>query len=149
MVAIMVEAIHFKKGQKILEIGAGSGYHAAIVSQIIGEKGKVYSIERIDSFVKTAKKNLFNAGIKNVEVIYGDGSQGLEKFSPYDHIYVTCAAPDVPQPLINQLKNHGSLLIPIGNQICDLEKITKIDDKLSVTYLGGCAFVPLIGKYGF
>ena len=149
MVAIMVEAIDLKKGQKILEIGAGSGYHAAIVAHIVGKEGKVISVERIESLAESAKEHLNKAGIRNVEVIVGDGSMGLEQYAPYDHIYVTCAAPLIPKPLIDQLKNGGSLLIPVGDRICDLQKITKKGDETSVENLGGCAFVPLIGKNGF
>ena len=87
--------------------------------------------------------------IGNVKVINGDGSLGLKKYAPFDRIYVTCAAPIVPRPLIDQLKNMGSLLIPVGDMICDLLRITKKDDKIITEHLGGCAFVPLIGKYGF
>ncbi|MHA2431380.1 MAG: protein-L-isoaspartate O-methyltransferase [Promethearchaeota archaeon] len=149
MIAIMVEALDIQKGQKILEIGTGSGYHASIVATIIGNDGVVFSIERINSLAKIAKTNLMKIQIKNVKVINGDGSLGLKENAPFDRIYVTCAAPIVPQPLIDQLKNMGSLLIPVGDMICDLLRITKKDDKIITEHLGGCAFVPLIGKYGF
>ncbi|MDH7506771.1 MAG: protein-L-isoaspartate O-methyltransferase, partial [Candidatus Thermoplasmatota archaeon] len=88
-------------------------------------------------------------GIKNVTVVIGDGSEGLAQYAPYDRIYVTCAAPDVPKPLIEQLKDEGKLLIPIGRTICNLELIEKKQGKLHYKDLGGCAFVPLIGKYGY
>jgi len=149
MVAIMVEGLDIKKGQKILEIGAGSGYHAAIVSKLVGNKGHVYTIERYSSLVENAKKNLEKTRIKNVTVEIGDGSEGLQKYAPYDRIYVTCAAPDVPQPLIEQLKDNGKLMIPVGRIICQLELIEKIKGKIHSKNLGGCAFVPLVGKYGF
>ena len=148
MVAIMCEELDIQKNQKILEIGAGSGYHAAIVSKIVGEKGHVYSVERIKELVDFAKENLEKADIKNATIIEGDGSEGLPEYAPYDRIYVTCAAPDVPPPLIEQLKNNGKLLIPIGHTICNLELIEKKDDKIKTKNLGGCAFVPLLGKYG-
>ena len=149
MVAIMVEELDIKKGQKILEIGAGSGYHAAIVSKLVGKKGHVYTIERYSTLAETAKKNLEKTDITNVTVEIGDGSEGLPKYAPYERIYVTCAAPDVPKPLIEQLKEGGKLMIPIGKTICNLELIEKKDDKLSYKDLGGCAFVPLVGKYGY
>jgi len=149
MVAIMVEELDIKKGQKILEIGAGSGYHAAIVSKLVGEKGHVYTIERFPSLAETAKKNLEKTGIKNVTVETGDGSEGLQKYAPYDRIYVTCAAPDVPKPLIEQLKEGGKLMIPVGRTICNLELIEKKQGKLKYKDLGGCAFVPLVGKHGY
>jgi len=149
MVAIMVEGLDIKKGQKILEIGAGSGYHAAIVSRLVGNKGHVYSIERFASLGENAKKNLEKTKIENVTIEIGDGSEGLQKYAPYDRIYVTCAAPDIPQPLIDQLKDGGKLMIPVGRMFCQLELIEKVKDKIHSKNLGGCAFVPLVGKYGF
>jgi len=149
MVAIMVEGLDIKKEQKILEIGAGSGYHAAIVSKLVGNKGHVYTVERFQTLAENAKKNLKNASITNVTVETGDGSQGLPKYAPYDRIYVTCAAPNIPTPLVKQLKNLGKLMVPVGKMICKLELIEKKGKKLIKKNLGGCAFVPLIGKYGF
>jgi len=149
MVAIMCEDLDLKKEQKILEIGTGSGYHAAIVSKIIGENGKIFSVERIESLANFAKRNLEKSGIKNVRIIINDGSIGLKKYSPYDRIYVTCAAPKIPSPLINQLKISGKLMIPVGNTFCILKLIEKKNNKLLTKNLGGCAFVPLIGKEGF
>ena len=87
-------------------------------------------------------------GIKNVTVEVGDGSLGLKKYQPYDRIYVTCAAPDVPQTLIDQLKDPGVLLIPVGRTFCELKRFEKKHGKTSTKNLGGCAFVPLVGKYG-
>ena len=148
MVAIMVEALDIKKGQKILEIGAGSGYHAAIVAKLVGKKGHVYTIDRFKDLAENAKENLKNAKITNVTVETGDGSEGLQKYAPYDRIYVTCAAPDIPPPLIKQLSENGKLMIPVGHTICNLELIEKTKNKVVTKDLGGCAFVPLIGKYG-
>lgn len=149
MIAIMVEALEIKKGQKILEIGAGSGYHAAIVSKLVGPKGHVYSIERFKDLAENAKRNLKKTNITNVTIEIGDGSEGLPKHAPYDSIYLTCAAPDVPPPLLGQLKDEGKLLIPIGQIICTLELIQKEKDEVITKDLGGCMFVPLVGKYGF
>ena len=109
----------------------------------------MYTIERYSSLVENARKNLEKSGIKNVTIEIGDGSEGLKKYAPYDRIYVTCAAPDVPQPLIEQLKNNGKLMIPVGRMISQLELFQKINDKINRKNLGGCAFVPLVGKYGF
>jgi len=148
MVAIMCEALDIKKGQKILEIGAGSGYHAAIIAQLVGKKGHVYTIERFENLAKSAQENLRNTDITNATVEIGDGSLGLEKYKPYDRIYVTCAAPSVPQPLTDQLKDSGKLLIPVGNMFCELKLIEKKGEELISRDLGGCVFVPLVGRHG-
>jgi len=148
MVAIMCEELDIKKSQNILEIGLGSGYHAAIVSRLVGKKGHVYSIERYKSLFKKAKDNLKNAGIKNVTTVYGDGSNGLAEYAPYDRIYLTCAAPDIPPPLIKQLKEPGKLIIPVGKMICELVLVEKNKKEIKTKNLGGCAFVPLLGKHG-
>lgn len=148
MVAIMCEALDIQSGQKILEIGSGSGYHAAIVAQIVGKKGHIYTIERIEILAKKAIENLNESGIPNVTVEVGDGSEGLKKYKPYDRIYVTCASPTIPQPLVDQLKDFGKLLIPVGDMYCDLKLIEKKENEIILKGLGGCVFVPLIGKYG-
>jgi protein-L-isoaspartate(D-aspartate) O-methyltransferase len=148
MIAIMCEELDLKKGQKILEIGTGLGYHAAIVAKIIEPDGCVYTIERHENLAEKAKQNLKNINIKNVTVEIGDGSEGLVKYAPYDRIYVTCAAPSIPQPLIEQLKDPGKMLIPVGNTICTLVLVEKNNGKIKKENHGGCAFVPLIGKYG-
>ncbi len=148
MIAIMCEALDLRKGQKILEIGTGSGYHAAIVAKIIKPKGKLYTIERHKNLAEKAKQNIKNSKIKNVIIEIGDGSKGLKKYAPYDRIYVTCSAPTIPQPLIDQLKDPGKMLIPVGGTICTLYLIEKKNRKIIKENHGGCAFVPLIGKYG-
>jgi protein-L-isoaspartate(D-aspartate) O-methyltransferase len=148
MVAIMCESLDIKKGQKILEIGTGSGYHAAIVSQLVGDTGMVYTIERFESLAAIAKQNLQTVHCSNVIVEVGDGSCGLPAYQPYDRIYVTCAAPRIPQPLIDQLKDPGKLLVPVGDMYCDLTLLLKENQKQTIQHLGGCVFVPLVGRYG-
>ena len=149
MVAIMCEALDIKKEQKILEIGEGSGYHAAIVAYLVGKKGHVYTVERIRELGNQARANLSKAGVINTTVEIGDGSEGLEKYQPYDRIYVTCAAHNVPSPLINQLKEYGKLLIPVGKLYCELKLLEKKDNQIISKNLGGCVFVPLVGRHGF
>lgn len=149
MVALMCEELELEEGMKILEVGAGSGYHAAVISKIVGEKGRVYTVERIPELADFAKNNLKKTGIKNVEVVVGDGSLGLPDHAPYDRILVTCSAPDIPEPLIDQLKDGGIILIPVGRTFSVLIKGKKAGKELKRERICECAFVPLIGRYGF
>jgi len=149
MVAIMCEELDLSKGQKILEIGAGSGYHAAVVSKMVGEKGQIYTIERFNDLAENAEENLKKANIKNVTVKTADGSEGLHENAPYDRIYVTCASPDIPPPLQEQLRDPGKLMIPIGNTFCVLTILEKQKGEIKKKNLVSCAFVPLVGKHGF
>ena len=148
MVAIMCENADLKEGLKVLEIGAGSGYHGCVTSRIT--ETTVYSVERIESLAKSAEKNLEKAGCKDVSVIVGDGTLGYPAEAPYDRIIVTAGAPDIPPPLIDQLKQGGKLLIPVGSRISqELLRITKEQTGLKKEDLGGCVFVPLLGRYGW
>ena len=150
MVAIMCELLNLKEGDKVLEVGAGSGYHAAIVAEIVGEKGKVVTIERIPELAERARKTLEELGIKNVKVVVGDGSKGYEEDAPYDKIYVTASAPDVPKSLIKQLKKGGRLVIPIGDYIQYLYIVDKDEEgKIKKRKWGAVRFVPLVGEEGF
>lgn len=149
MVAIMTEKLNAEKGHKILEIGAGSGYQAAILSEIVGQKGKIFTIERIKEVAESARKNL--SAYKNIKIIVGDGTLGYEKEAPFDRIIVTAAAPHVPQPLIDQLKVNGILAIPVGDWLYGQEFVLIKKDKngqISEEFVTGCMFVPLIGEYG-
>jgi protein-L-isoaspartate(D-aspartate) O-methyltransferase len=149
MVAMMCELLDLEEGLKVLEIGAGTGYHACVVSHIT--KGNVYSVESINKLVKRARKNIDSAGCRGVELVLGDGTLGYEERGPFDRIYVTAAAPDIPPPLVDQLKPGGVLLIPVGSRYMqNLVKVEKDEDgNVKKTTLSGCAFVPLIGKYGW
>lgn len=148
MIAIMIEELELRPGLKILEVGTGSGYHAALVSQIIGSEGRVYSIERFEDLAEQARTNLKKVGIENVTVKHGDGSRGLSLHQPYDRIFVTCAAPSIPQPLKDQIDDPGIILIPVGKTFCQLIKYKKENEKESSKNLMGCSFVPLIGEFG-
>ena len=150
MVAIMCNLLELREGQKVLEIGAGSGYNAAVMAELVGETGNVYSIERIGELVDFARKNLREAGYNNVEVILDDGSLGYSGEAPYDRICVTAAAPGTPHPLLDQLKAGGSMVIPEGDSYQQLFIIRKhADGSTTKEQWGGVVFVPLIGKYGF
>lgn len=150
MVAIMAENLDLKPGQKILEVGTGSGYHAAVCAEIIAPDGHIYSIERIASLASFAEDNLRRTGYaKLVTVILGDGSKGLPDHAPYDRIFVAAGAPDVPSPLTAQLASGGKLLVPVGTRwYQDLIRVTRKGAKLEKENLGGCVFVPLLGEYG-
>jgi protein-L-isoaspartate(D-aspartate) O-methyltransferase len=148
MVAMMCDYLALKRGEKVLEIGAGSGYHAAVIAELIGEKGQIYSIERITWLAEFSTENLKNAGYTNVTVIIGDGTLGLPEHAPFDKISVTCAAPDVPPPLFKQLRTGGKMVIPIGEfrqtlYVVEKKNGEKRERKCDVV------FVPLLGKHGF
>lgn len=150
MVAIMCELLELGEGQKVLEIGAGSGYNAAVIAELIGKNGHVYTVERIEPLVKFAEKNLKEMGYENVTVLLEDGSMGFSKYAPYDRIVVTCASPGIPEPLLEQLKPGGIMLIPVGTYSQELIKITKDSmGNIHKERKGGVIFVPLIGKFGF
>jgi protein-L-isoaspartate(D-aspartate) O-methyltransferase len=153
MVSMICEMLELKEGLKILEIGSGFGYNAAVVAQIIGKKGHLYSIERISALADIARENLKRTGLgDNITIIVGDGTKGYKKEAPYDRIYGTASAPSVPEPLKEQLKIGGIMLIPVGEQqyFQDLVSIKrKSEDKFDRKNLGGVAFVPMIGKHGW
>ncbi len=140
-VVLMLNALEVKEGMKVLEIGAGSGYNAALLSKLAG---KVYSIERIKKLAEFAKKNLKKAGIKNVKVIHADGKKGYAKEAPYDRIIVTAAAEKIPNVLLKQLKDEGVLLMPVGPAYGqELIRVRKKGKDYLYEKLGGYVFVPL------
>jgi protein-L-isoaspartate(D-aspartate) O-methyltransferase len=159
MVAIMNEALQLEVGQKVLEVGAGSGWHSATIAEIIAphdaprsEWGHVYTVEIVQGLAETARRNVMNEGYGDrVTITYGDGSKGYPEKAPYERVLVTAAAPRVPQPLVDQLKPSGIMLIPVGNVSLfqNLVKITKDSNgAIKEENLGGVAFVPLTGEHG-
>ncbi|MFC1787169.1 protein-L-isoaspartate O-methyltransferase [Halobacteriota archaeon] len=148
MVAMMCDLLDLRKGMIVLEIGAGCGYHAAIMAELVGESGHVYTMDRLSSLVNSASENLRKVGYSNVTVLLGDGTLGIPDHAPYDRISVACAAPDVPPPLIDQLKSGGKMAIPIGRHFQELYLVERING-ITKKEKGGVIFVPLIGKYGF
>ncbi|MFY9639032.1 MAG: protein-L-isoaspartate(D-aspartate) O-methyltransferase [Methanobacterium sp.] len=153
MVAIICEILALKKGMQVLEIGTGFGYNAAVVAEIIGPEGHVYTIERIENLKNIAEKNLRRTGYsENVTVILGDGTKGYEGKSPYDRIYATASAPKIPEPLKTQLQIGGRLLSPIGRDtsVQELLCLKRINENEYKSYnLGGVVFVPMIGEHGW
>lgn len=151
MVAIMAEKLHLRPGMKVLEVGAGSGYHAAVASELVRPGGHVYTVERIESLAQSARKNLQRAAYsEEVTVVVGDGSKGLPEHAPYDRIFVACGAPSVPSPLVDQLADGGLMLVPVGSRFYqDLIRVEKRGGRLMRTNEGGCVFVPLVGEHGY
>lgn len=158
MVVIMTEELSPEIGWKVLEVGTGSGYQAAIIAEIVAPEetprekwGHVYTIERIEILAKRAKQNLERAGYaEKVTVIVGDGSIGYPEASPYDGIIVTAAAPKIPDPLIEQLKVGGKIVIPVGDRYFQrLYVAQKTESGLKIDVKDPCIFVPLIGREGF
>jgi len=147
MVAMMLEALQLNENSKVLEIGTGTGYHAAVAAKI-AKKGMIYTIERIEELAEKARENFRKLGIKNVRVFVGDGSMGLPEYAPYTHIYATCSAPKISEKLIEQLAKGGRMVIPVGRIYGELWLVEK-NDVIKKRNLGGCAFVPMIGKEGY
>ena len=147
MVALMTQLLSLKKTDKVLEVGTGSGYQAAILSKIAR---KVYSVERFAELTRQAEANLKKLQINSIELICGDGSCGLKDKAPFDAILVTAAAPRAPEELINQLSNGGRLVVPVGEMhIQRILKVEKQGKKIIKNYYGTCVFVPLVGKQGW
>ncbi|MFB0527292.1 MAG: protein-L-isoaspartate(D-aspartate) O-methyltransferase [bacterium] len=147
MVALMTDLLDLSEEDRVLEIGTGSGYQAAILAELGKE---VYTVERHESLAERAEKLLKELNYQNVKVLVGDGTKGWEEFSPYQKIIVTASAPDVPQPLFVQLDEMGKLVIPVGGRWSqDLILVQKRKGKMIRNSICGCVFVPLIGEYGY
>lgn len=150
IVAVMAKELDVKKGMKVLEVGAGSGYQAAVLAHLAGESGRVFTVERLPEMAELARKNLASAGVRNAEVVCADGTKGWERDAPYDRIIVAAASPDVPAPLFFQLKEGGKMIIPIGTTYWqDLVLLEKRGKEIVRKSLLPVLFVPLIGEHGF
>lgn len=146
-VVIMLQALNVKLGMNILEIGTGSGYNAALLSVLVGSTGNVYTTEIIPELADFAKNNLKK--FKNVKVFESDGSKGLPNFAKYDRIICTAAAKEIPKPLINQLKEKGIIIIPVGPRYGQrMIKGIKKKNNLETQSLGNFMFVPMTGEFG-
>ncbi len=147
MVALMTQCLSLKGLETVLEVGTGSGYQAAILSKLTK---MVYTIERFKTLADRAEKIFKELKIKNIKVVIGDGSNGLEAYSPYDGIIVTAGSPEIPRSLIEQLNEKGRIVIPVGNSFSqELLLGIKEKGKLKTVNYGGCVFVTLVGKYGW
>ncbi len=146
----MLEALELKPGMNILEIGAGSGYNAALMARIVGKKGRIFTTEIIPGLVSFARQNLKKAKIENARVIGTDGSIGYLAGSPYDRIIVTAASPEIPEELVQQLKEGGIIVIPVGGELGQtMIKARKTKGRLVRQELGDYVFVPLKGRFGY
>ena len=146
VVSRMTEWLDIKEGQKILEIGSGSGWQTAILSYLVGH-GKVYSIERHAELAEFAKKNIEKLGINNVKIISGDGSVGLSEESPFDRIIITAACKKIPEELFEQLSVGGLLIAPVGKIQQSMILFKKTDKEIvEIKNQPGYVFVPLLGK---
>ena len=147
IVALMTEALDLTEKDKVLEIGTGSGYQAAILAEL---SRKVYTVERVKPLLVRAKDLLRELGYNNILFKAFDGTLGWKEYEPYDAIIVTAGAPKVPQPLKDQLSEGGRLVIPVGNRFSqELIKVTRKKKSFIEEDLGGCRFVDLIGLHGW
>jgi len=148
IVALMAQLLDIKKSDRILEIGTGSGYQAAILAELANQ---VFSVERLKNLTEKARAVLEEGGYKNITLSTGDGTMGWEEFAPFDKIVVSASAEFAPEPLIKQLKSPGKLVMPVGPRIS--QKLLVIEKTAEGEVLEkeicGCVFVPLIGKYGW
>jgi len=143
----------------VLEVGAGTGYHAAVCAEIVapltlpeGKRGHVYAVELVKALIDFARANLSRCGYSDrVTLIEGDGTLGLPAEAPYDRILVTAAAPNIPPPLKMQLKDGGRMVIPVGEaySVQELMVLERRGDAYMESARGSCVFVPLLGQYGW
>ena len=147
MVALMAEALGLKGMERVLEIGTGSGYLAAVLSELCAE---VFSVEMVPALAVNARTLLKSLGYRNVSVLAGDGTLGWEEHSPYDAVVISAAAPCIPRPLLEQLKIPGYLVFPMGEkELQTLVRIRKDSGGIREEYFGECQFVRLTGRYGW
>jgi protein-L-isoaspartate(D-aspartate) O-methyltransferase len=147
IVALMTDLLYPEADNRILEIGAGSGYQAAILAALAK---KVITIERIPAVADMARTNLAKLGITNANLIIGDGTIGYPTEAPYNGIIITAATPTIPQPLIDQLAEGGRLVAPVGGRdVQELVRLNRIGNRITESHHGGVRFVPLIGEHGW
>jgi protein-L-isoaspartate(D-aspartate) O-methyltransferase len=147
MVALMAQSLELKGEEKVLEVGTGSAYEAAVLAELCAQ---VVSVERLEDLALKARARLISLCYANVLVVVGDGTLGCQEHAPYDAIVVSAASPCIPRPLLNQLKSDGCLVLPIGEkELQSLVRLRKKGERLEEEYLGECRFVKLIGTHGW
>lgn len=146
-VALMLELLQAKLGDKILDVGCGSGWQTALLAELVGKKGQVIGLEIKSDLIKRAKNNLAKYHYNNITLVEGNGWQGLPESAPFDKIIVAAAALKIPDNLIKQLANGGRLVMPVGQDLQDIVVINKLSDKdLTEKHYPGFIFVPLISE---
>ncbi len=143
IVALMTELLELKGDEKVLEIGTGSGYQAAILAELAKE---VYTVEIVESLASTAKNRLLELGYQNVKVKFGDGYLGWPEAAPFDAIIVTAAPDHIPQPLLEQLREGGRMVLPVGRYAQELKRVLKRSGKIEITDITPVVFVPMTGE---
>lgn len=147
MVALTVEALGLQGTERVLEVGTGSGYEAAVLAELCAQ---VFSVEAVEDLALKARATLATLGYRNVSVLMGDGTLGWEEHAPYDAVVISAAAPCIPRPLLEQLRTPGYLVLPMGEkELQMLVRIRKDREGIREEYLGECRFVKLRGKYGW
>ena len=147
IVALMTEALRLSGSEKVLEVGTGSGYQAAVLARLAA---RVFSVERLATLSARARRVLEEIGCANVTLRVGDGTLGWPEEAPFDAVVVTAGAPKVPEPLVEQLAPGGRLVVPVGDRFSqDLVVVERTAEGLRETSLGGCRFVDLVGRWGW
>ncbi len=147
MVAWMTELLEVEEGDRVLEVGTGSGYQAAVLAELARE---VFSIEKYPRLAREAEERLRNLGYANIHIRTGDGTLGWPEKAPFEGIMVTAGAPSVPQPLLEQLAEGGRLVIPVGSPGMQmLTLVRRKDNRFETSEEGSCIFVPVVGKHGW
>ncbi len=150
-VMIMTSLLELNPGESVFEVGVGSGYQAAIISKIVGERGKVVTTEVVPELMHFARENLKKAGCNNVKIYEEDGSKGIPQEGLFDKMIITAACKEFPKPLLEQLKPNGIIVGPVGTKY-EQEMIRGTKDKngkLALEFFGPFLFTPMYGKYGF
>jgi protein-L-isoaspartate(D-aspartate) O-methyltransferase len=147
MVAVMTQSLELTGGERVLEIGTGSGYQTATLAELAKT---IFSVERIQVLIQRAQKVLQNLGYENIFFLHGDGTKGWPENSPFEGIIVTAGSPEVPQMLTSQLADGGRLVIPVGPRYTQtLYKVTRKGNRFMEEDITGCVFVPLLGDFGW
>jgi protein-L-isoaspartate(D-aspartate) O-methyltransferase len=146
IVALMTQSLKLKKGDKVLEVGTGSGYQAAVLAEIVQQ---VYSIEIVTALAEKAQKLLLSLGYRNINIKSGDGYRGWKEYAPFDAIIITCAVNHVPAPLVNQLREGGRIVLPLGDSGLFAQRLvlgTKKNGAIALQLITGVRFVPMVGE---